>query len=110
MNIEKIAETMSKLANAHYSCGECTVNDSDKKYSELLTIADTAEFDLLAMIEPLLIDSKRYQLLREADIDAIKKGGVFVGITPENLVINGIDLDAEIDKRLLSENVSEVIA
>ena len=43
-------------------------------------------------------DAKRYRYLRNADIDAIHKGGIFAGKTPENIVINGEDLDIEIDK------------
>ena len=35
-----------------------------------------------------------YAILRNAPIDAIKSGGVFAGRTPDNVVINGVDLDA----------------
>ena len=39
----------------------------------------------------------RYAIIRNAPLNAIKDGGVFAGKTPENLVINGEDLDAAID-------------
>ena len=39
----------------------------------------------------------RYAYLRQAPIDAIKRGGVFVGKTPDNIVLNGDDLDAAVD-------------
>ena len=42
----------------------------------------------------------RYAHLREAPIDAIASGGVFVGRTPENIVVNGEDLDAAVDAAL----------
>ena len=45
-------------------------------------------------------DAARYRWLRKRDLDAITKGGVFAGQTPQNIVLNGIDLDIEIDKRL----------
>lgn len=48
----------------------------------------------------LAVFENRYQFLRNADIDAIYKGGIFAGQTPENLVINGQDLDDAIDKAL----------
>lgn len=35
-----------------------------------------------------------YAILRNAPLDAIKFGGVFAGRTPDNVVINGADLDA----------------
>ncbi|HJV52771.1 MAG TPA: hypothetical protein VJ652_14990 [Noviherbaspirillum sp.] len=34
-----------------------------------------------------------YRYLRERDLDAIHKGGVFAGLTPDNIVLNGDDLD-----------------
>jgi len=54
-------------------------------------------------------DAQRYHYLRNADVDAVKKGGLFAGLTPQNLVLNGCDLDEEIDKRLASQNsINEV--
>lgn len=42
-------------------------------------------------------DAERYRKLRSADINAIHKGGVFAGLTPDNVVINGEDLDIAVD-------------
>jgi hypothetical protein len=42
-------------------------------------------------------DAERYRKLRDADINAIHKGGVFAGLTPDNVVINGEDLDIAVD-------------
>lgn len=39
----------------------------------------------------------RYQWLRERPLDTVHKGGVFAGKTPDNVVLNGADLDAAID-------------
>lgn len=50
--------------------------------------------------EKAVKDAMRYQYLRNADVDAIHKGGIFAGKTPENVVINGEDLDEAIDKAL----------
>lgn len=44
--------------------------------------------------------AKRYAYLRERSLDAIKSGGVFAGMTPDNVVLNGDDLDAAIDAAL----------
>jgi Lar family restriction alleviation protein len=51
----------------------------------------------LDSIETLLRDAMRYRKLRDADINAIHKGGVFAGLTPDNVVINGADLDIAVD-------------
>ena len=42
-------------------------------------------------------DAERYRKLRSADINAIHEGGIFVGLTPNNVVINGEDLDIAVD-------------
>lgn len=47
-------------------------------------------------------DAARYRFLRERDLDAISAGGVFAGMTPKNVVLNGDDLDAAIDRALLA--------
>ncbi|MDI3949453.1 ead/Ea22-like family protein [Pseudomonas aeruginosa] len=47
--------------------------------------------------EALRNDAARYRWLRERDLETISRGGVFAGMTPENIVLNLEDLDAEID-------------
>ena len=42
-------------------------------------------------------DAERYRWLRGRDFETIQQGGVFAGVTPENMVINGVDLDNAID-------------
>lgn len=50
--------------------------------------------------EALRKDAVRYRWLRERDLETIRQGGVFAGMTPENIVLNQEDLDAEIDAAL----------
>jgi hypothetical protein len=47
-------------------------------------------------------DAQRYRWLRRRDVDTINLGGLFVGKTPENIVITDIDLDVAIDTAMLS--------
>lgn len=42
-------------------------------------------------------DAERYRKLRNADISAVHEGGVFAGLTPDNVVLNGEDLDVAVD-------------
>ena len=44
-----------------------------------------------------LADAERYQVLRQADVDTIHNGGLFAGLTPDNIVVNGNDLDQRVD-------------
>ena len=54
----------------------------------------------LARADEAETDAKRYRYLRDRDLDTIDRGGVFAGTTPQNVVINGEDLDAAIDAAL----------
>ena len=42
-------------------------------------------------------DAERYRVLRQADVDTVQNGGLFAGLTPDNIVINGLDLDIHTD-------------
>ncbi len=48
-------------------------------------------------IERLRADADRYNWLRTRDLDTINQGGVFAGMTPENVILNEDDLDRAID-------------
>jgi len=53
--------------------------------------------------DPNARDAGRYRYLRERDLDTIKKGGVFVGLVPQNLVLNKEHADAAIDAAISKE-------
>ena len=50
-------------------------------------------------LTPEFVDlyARRYAYLRERDLNAIVEGGVFAGKVPDNVVLNGDDLDKAID-------------
>ncbi|MNF16998.1 hypothetical protein D3C80_2202810 [compost metagenome] len=58
--------------------------------------------ELLNKVLELSRDAERYQVLRQADIDTIQNGGLFAGLVPDNIVINGCDLDRRIDAVIAS--------
>ncbi|PEI10791.1 hypothetical protein CRM86_23920 [Pseudomonas putida] len=45
----------------------------------------------------------RYRWIRHRNLDTISQGGVFAGITPQNLVINEETLDEAIDAAMAKE-------
>lgn len=53
--------------------------------------------DPVAEIAALQRDAIRYRWLRSRDLDTINAGGIFAGMTPQNIVLNEGDLDAAID-------------
>jgi len=48
-------------------------------------------------------DQARYQYLRSRDLETIDQGGLFVGMTPVNIVINLTDLDELVDAAMKKE-------
>lgn len=48
-------------------------------------------------------DARRYRYLRSRDLNAVHRGGLFAGKTPENIVINGVDLDRRCDVAIAEE-------
>ncbi|MCL4069017.1 hypothetical protein M3484_20885 [Pseudomonas sp. GX19020] len=48
-------------------------------------------------LESLSRDAARYRWLRDRDLATISNGGVFAGMTPDNVVLSGEDLDSAID-------------
>ena len=63
---------------------------------------------LQKLFDAAAVDACRYRWLRDRDIDAIDNGGVFAGLTPDNVVINGEDLDAAIDAAMEKSVIFQV--
>lgn len=69
------------------------------------------DYDLdawLAFVEEapqLRLDAGRYRWLRSRDLETISKGGVFAGMTPDNLVLNEETLDHAIDAAMAPDYV-----
>ena len=69
--------------------------------------AHPADSDILTMADALLVqraadarDAARYRWLRSRDLETMWEGGVFSCIAPENIVLNGEDLDEAVDTAL----------
>ncbi|WP_205582859.1 hypothetical protein [Pseudomonas aeruginosa] len=61
---------------------------------------DGGNVSIPEQIRRMAKDAARYRWLRERDLETIRQGGVFAGMTPENIVLNQEDLDAAIDAAL----------
>jgi hypothetical protein len=79
------------------------IADNERQLDEKLAWQESeavirAERDALkAECEGLRKDAERYRWLRARDLDTIKDGGVFAGMTPQNTVLNEETLDEAID-------------
>lgn len=89
------------LVQAHQATNsECM--DWAREYEQRKEIQ--AERDQLrAEVEVLRKDAERYRWLRNRDLDTIHLGGIFAGMTPENVVVNGENLDQAIDASMNKE-------
>lgn len=48
-------------------------------------------------------DAARYRWLRSRDLETISQGGVFAGMTPENVILNREDLDEAVDAAIAAQ-------
>ncbi|MDW8831466.1 hypothetical protein [Pseudomonas aeruginosa] len=64
---------------------------------------DGGNVSIPEQIRRMAKDAARYRWLRERDLETIRQGGVFAGMTPENIVLNLEHLDAAIDAALEGE-------
>lgn len=78
-------------------CESDRLNRESQNLSDQLGRCDRERRELKAENESLKKDAERYQVLRQANIDTIHNGGLFAGLTPDNVVINGCDLDDRTD-------------
>lgn len=70
-----------------------------------VSLPDVTMVDLVQRLKPTINaqvqadarDAERYRWLRSRDLETVNTGGVFAGVTPDNIVLNGSDLDAEVD-------------
>jgi hypothetical protein len=51
-------------------------------------------------------DARRYQWLRSRDDNTIVQGGVFIGLTPQNMILTLADADRHIDEEMEREPVA----
>ncbi|RON52890.1 hypothetical protein BK666_01965 [Pseudomonas frederiksbergensis] len=84
--------------------------DDGRKFADALKLMQrwTGPTEILALLaenEALRKNADRYQVLRQADVDTIHNGGLFAGLTPDNIVINGSDLDGRVDAMLALRKV-----
>lgn len=76
--------------------GGCAMTDHEISIEELRRRPAAASADP-APVSGDAQDAARYRWLRARDLDTVKEGGVFAGMTPDNVVLAGEDLDHAVD-------------
>lgn len=89
-------DILARLANSSSNESshelQCRCFDAAEEISRMRALLDA--------IQVPVRNAMRYSWLRERDVNAIAHGGLFVGMTPDNIVINGDDLDMAIDSAM----------
>jgi hypothetical protein len=91
----KVAEQAERIATLE-SDNKGAWATADRHMTERSEARERVE-EQAALIEKCEKDAARYRWLRSRDLDSIVDGGVFAGMVPDNVVLNGDDLDAAID-------------
>lgn len=77
------------------SCPKC--------HHEYRLIADATLAATQPAAQGMEKDAARYRWLRSRDLETISQGGVFAGMTPENVILNGEDLDEAVDAAIAAQ-------
>ncbi|MBA6090070.1 hypothetical protein H4C81_14370 [Pseudomonas monteilii] len=72
-------------------------NKAERRATKLLAQLQSDLTERDQQIDALSMDAVRYRWLRSRDLGTISQGGVFAGLTPDNLVLNEETLDQAID-------------
>lgn len=89
----------------------CQARDGARRQRDLLSVevaaVEASVGHLGRLVDELRPGHELYQYLRDRPLDAMHLGGVFAGQTPDNLVLNGEDLDAAILDAIRSRTPSK---
>lgn len=99
------SESWDLLTGAHAETLGMTTADFRNEFSNQLTYLPYPEVAEIQSVDGgcAAIDANRYQYLRSRDLSTIDQGGIFAGMTPSNVVLNGADLDEAIDQAMGSK-------
>lgn len=90
-----LAGRFDELVMCEYSQGVCADGAAILRDGQVMTVDE-----IVGELRTLTADANRYRFLKMADVNAISAGGIFAGMTPDNVVLNGADLDEAIDAAL----------
>ena len=89
---------MNRKIEQWRNCTPGAMATSQSKNARVYAFID-AKHDILELYD----DAIRYKYLRNRSLNTIENGGVFAGLTPENVILNGADLDRAIDDAILED-------
>lgn len=96
VNIDRLGKALTKLGHSTWVSQEEAAADIPR-WINALTSCVLEIPEAAPQPQADARDAERYRFLRSRDLETVNSGGVFAGVTPDNIVLNGADLDAEID-------------
>lgn len=94
LDVDYFSRKMERMLNGAASY---TRSEWARECARMARVADEAVLQEDEFVGDLRKNAERYMVLRQADVDTIHNGGLFAGLTPDNVVINGSDLDERTD-------------
>lgn len=91
---EALRKIISESATA---CGAAVSVECSIEFMSMLPA------EIGSVVEGARKDAERYRWLRSRDLETISQGGVFAGITPQNMVLNEETLDQAVDAAMTTE-------
>jgi hypothetical protein len=88
------------MRNAALERHNADLQASNNRYLERARAAERAA---IAAGSDEVRDATRYRWLRARDLETVDSGGVFIGKTPDNVVLNLDDADRAIDEAMAKE-------
>lgn len=86
--MDELRKIIADAIGEHMSGADCANGEHEEAADKVLAVVAA---------HGVIRDARRYRYLRARDLDTIHKGGVFVGLVPQNLVVNEDDLDRAVD-------------
>ena len=104
-SLQRVQNYLERVEQAKGYSKECIHAFIDKGGDEIpLLVADLKVLQIVATsLNTDARDAARYRWLRARDLETICQGGVFAGMTPQNVILSGEDLDAAVDAAMASQ-------
>ena len=104
-SLQRVKNYLERVEQGKGYCKECIHTFIDKGGDEIpLLVADLKVLQIVATsLNTDARDAARYRWLRARDLETICQGGVFAGMTPQNVILSGEDLDAAVDAAMASQ-------
>ena len=105
-SLQRIQKYLERYEVGKGYCRECIHSFVNRNGDEIPLLVADLKVLLQIVTTSMNTDAKdaaRYRWLRARDLETICQGGVFAGMTPQNVILSGEDLDVTVDAALVAQ-------